>query len=50
MPDREKLVMYPHCHHCCWDSKHHPDDAPGHDTPCVMGCEGSEPMAEVALW
>lgn len=42
-------VTYPHCAHCCWGHEHHPDDAPGHETPCWLGCPGHEPM-EAALW
>ncbi|WP_269304846.1 hypothetical protein [Aeromicrobium sp. HA] len=42
-------MIYPHCKHCCWGDEVHPDDAPGHDTPCWTGCEGATP-AELDLF
>lgn len=35
--------LFPHCRHCAWGHRHHPDDAPGHETSCAPGCvEGRE--------
>lgn len=40
----ESGVRYAHCAHCCWGSTHHPDDAPDHATPCVVGCASHDPI------
>lgn len=45
------MSLYPHCKHCCWGNEHHPDDAPGHETPCWTGCVGATAVEmEDTLW